>query len=98
MNILVTGGAGYIGSHAVEQLVEKGHQVTILDNFSTGHRSLLNPKAKLIEGAIQDTDLVHRALNSEKIEAIIHFAAFTSVAESMANPEKFYSNNFLHET
>jgi len=94
MNILVTGGAGYIGSHAVEQLVEKGHRVTVLDNFSTGHRTLMNPKAKLVEGAIQDTDLVHRTLKTEKIEAIIHFAAFTSVAESMVNPEKFYSNNF----
>jgi UDP-glucose 4-epimerase len=94
MNILVTGGAGYIGSHAVEQLVEKGHQVTVLDNFSTGHRTLLNPNAKLVEGAIQDIDLVHRTLKSEKTDAIIHFAAFTSVAESMANPEKFYTNNF----
>jgi UDP-glucose 4-epimerase len=94
MRILVTGGAGYIGSHAVDQLVREGHQITVLDDLSTGHRSLLSPKAHFVNAQIQDKEVVHQLLKSEKIEGIIHFAAFTSVAESVNNPEKFYSNNF----
>lgn len=92
--ILVTGGAGYIGSHTVDQLIQAGSQVWILDNFSTGHKKLVHPQAQLIEGDTRDTDLVHDQLLKNDIDSIIHFAAFTSVAESVANPEKYYDNNF----
>jgi UDP-glucose 4-epimerase len=94
MKILVTGGAGYIGSHAVDALIKKGDQVFIFDNFSTGHRDLVNPKAKLIEGDVRDVELVHSILNQNKIEGVIHFAAFTNVAESIQKPDLYYGNNF----
>lgn len=93
--VLVTGGAGYIGSHAVEQLIPSGAEVFIYDNLSTGYRKLLHPEAKFIEGDVRNTELVHRVLVENKIDSIIHFAAFTSVAESVALPEKYYDNNFI---
>lgn len=92
--VLVTGGAGYIGSHAVDLLIQNQYSVTILDNFSTGHRHLVHQKAKLVEGDTRDTDLAHRILKENQIDSVIHFAAFTSVAESMAKPELYYDNNF----
>ncbi len=91
--VLVTGGAGYIGSHAVEQLVDAGASVFIIDNFSTGFSRLVHPGATLILGDVHDSDLVHRSLKQHKIDSVIHFAAFTSVAESVTNPEKYYDNN-----
>ncbi len=94
MRILVTGGAGYIGSHAVDALVQRGDQVFILDNFSTGHRDLVHSKAKLFEGDVRDIQLVREILNENEIEGVMHFAAFTNVAESLKVPEKYYENNF----
>lgn len=92
--VLVTGGAGYIGSHAVDLFLQAGHQVWILDNFSTGYRQLVHPSSKLVEGDTRDTALVHQVLKENQIDAVIHFAAFTSVAESMTKPEIYYDNNF----
>lgn len=92
--VLVTGGAGYIGSHAVSVLVEKGHEVTILDNFSTGHRTLVHPKSQVIEGDVRDEERVLHSLRQNQIEAVLHFAALTSVEESIQKPEKYYDNNF----
>ncbi len=94
MKILVTGGAGYIGSHAVDALIKNGDQVFILDNFSTGHRDLVHPQAKLIEGDVRDVALVSSVLSQNQIESVIHFAAFTNVAESLQKPYLYYENNF----
>jgi UDP-glucose 4-epimerase len=94
MRILVTGGAGYIGSHAVDSLQTAGHQVVVLDDFSTGHESLLPKAVKVFRGQTQNTKLVHEILKNQNIEAIIHFAAFTNVAESISEPLKYYHNNF----
>ncbi len=93
MKVLVTGGAGYIGSHATESLIQSGYEVVLIDNFSTGHRSLIHPQAHLVEGDIRDTALVKRILSEQKIESILHFAARTSVPESLAAPQEFYANN-----
>lgn len=95
MKILVTGGAGYIGSHATESLVQSGHSVVILDNLSRGFKDLLHPKAKFVEGDIRNTDLVLKVFQENQIEGVLHFAAFTGVAESLQRPDLYYDNNFL---
>ena len=90
--ILVTGGAGYIGSHVVRQLGERGEQVVILDNLSTGFReSILN--GTLVVGDTGDIDLVSRILREHNIESVLHFAAHTIVPESVSDPLKYYRNN-----
>ncbi|MDD6699096.1 UDP-glucose 4-epimerase GalE [uncultured Selenomonas sp.] len=93
MSILVCGGAGYIGSHAVHQLVAKGEDVVIVDNLQTGHRGALNPKAKFYEGDIRDAAVLDRVFDENKIEAVIHFAANSLVGESMEKPLKYFNNN-----
>jgi UDP-glucose 4-epimerase len=93
-SVLVTGGAGYIGSHCVAQLMDRGYRVTVLDNFSTGHRSLVPPGAQLVEGDCRDLQLVSEIFRKSSIESVIHFAAFTAVEESLREPSKYYSNNF----
>jgi UDP-glucose 4-epimerase len=102
MNILVAGGAGYIGSHAVRRLLKAKHQVVVLDNLSHGFLDSveaasfeLNRKAKFIQGSISDEQLVVQVLNEYKIEAVMHFAAFIEVGESVKNPEKYYDNNVI---
>lgn len=90
--ILVTGGAGYIGSHVVRQLGERGEHVVILDNLSTGFRdSILN--GTLVVGDTGDMDLVSRILQEHNIESVLHFAAHTIVPESVSDPLKYYRNN-----
>lgn len=91
-NILVTGGAGYIGSHVVQQLREQGRNVIILDNLSTGFEQATQG-AKLIIGDTGDLDLVSRTLKEYEIESVLHFAAHTIVPESVSNPLKYYANN-----
>ena len=93
MAILVCGGAGYIGSHAVHVLVEKGEQVVIVDNLQTGHRGALNPAAKFYEGDIRDASVLDRIFTENKIEAVIHFAANSLVGESMEKPLLYFNNN-----
>ena len=93
MAILVCGGAGYIGSHAVHALVEKGEQVVIVDNLQTGHRGALNPAAKFYEGDICDAAGLDKIFTENKIEAVIHFAANSLVGESMEKPLLYFNNN-----
>lgn len=93
MNILVLGGAGYIGSHAVYQLIEQNHQVIVIDNLTTGHRDAIHPEAKFYAGDIRDLDFLRSVFEQEKIDAIIHFAANSLVGESMEKPLKYFDNN-----
>jgi len=100
MNILLTGGAGYIGSHASVVLTEAGHNVTIFDNFCNSHHSVIDALNKitdkeltLVEGDIRDTDLLDRALSDNKIEAVMHLAGLKSVAESVEKPALYFDNN-----
>ena len=93
MSILVCGGAGYIGSHAVYQLIEKGEDVVIVDNLQTGHRDALNPKAKFYEGDIREAAVLDKIFTENVIEAVIHFAANSLVGESMEKPLKYFNNN-----
>ena len=93
MRVLVIGGAGYIGSIAVKHLVEQGYEVVVLDALYTGHRKAVNPKAKFYQGDIQDKFLVSQILREEKIDAVMHFAAYSLVPESVKKPLKYYDNN-----
>lgn len=93
MTVLVLGGAGYIGSHTVYALIEKGEDVVIIDNLETGHVEAVHPQARLYKGDIRDRAFVDDVLDKEKIDAVIHFAANSLVGESMTNPLKYYDNN-----
>lgn len=93
MKILVLGGAGYIGSHAVYQLIEQNHQVVVIDNLSTGHKDALHPDATFYLGDIRDLDFLRTVFKSEKIDAVIHFAANSLVGESMEKPLMYFDNN-----
>lgn len=94
MNILVTGGAGYIGSHAARLLDQSGHAVWIYDNLVYGHRAAALP-GKLIEGRIEDREKVESVLREHSIDAVMHFAAFALVGESVEEPHKYYRNNVI---
>ncbi len=93
MNVFVAGGAGYIGSACVEELLNAGHQVTVFDNLSEGHRSAVDPRAQLVQGCLSDRDLVVKSVGQAKAEAVIHFAASALVGESMTDPAKYFRNN-----
>ena len=93
MNVLVTGGAGYIGSVCTEQLLDAGHQVTVYDDLSEGHRSAVDPRARFVLGRPEEQNNILRAVEEAKPEAILHFAANALVGESMANPGKYFRNN-----
>ena len=93
MTILVLGGAGYIGSHTVYALIEKGVDVVVIDNLETGHIEAVHEKARFYKGDIRDRAFVDSVLDKEKIDAGIHFAANSLVGESMVNPLKYYDNN-----
>ena len=93
MKILVLGGAGYIGSHTVYELIDAGEEVVIADNLETGHIEAVHPKAKFYNGDIRDRAFVDSVFDNEKIDAVIHFAANSLVGESMVNPLKYYDNN-----
>ncbi len=94
MKVLVLGGAGYIGSHTVWELIDKGNQVVIIDNLETGHKEAVHPEATFYEGDLRNRDFIDHVLDQEKnIDAVIHFAANSLVGESMVNPLKYYDNN-----
>ncbi len=93
LSILVTGGAGYIGSHTVKALIKKGHNVVVFDNLSTGKRRLLHPYAKLIIGDILDKNAIKKTLKENKIDAVFHFAGLISMGESYKKPKKYYRVN-----
>ncbi len=93
MKVLVTGGAGYIGSHAVYALIEQGHEVVVVDNLVTGHRADVHPDAKFYHGSIADYRFMTDVLRGENVDGVIHFAAYSLVGESMTNPYKYYDNN-----
>jgi UDP-glucose 4-epimerase len=95
-NVLVTGGAGYIGSHAVLALLEAGRKVAVIDNLSTGFRSAVAPQALFCQGDIADRTLVSRLIGEQNIGAIMHFAGSIVVPESVANPLKYYRNNTVN--
>jgi UDP-glucose 4-epimerase len=91
--ILVTGGAGYIGSVVVDQLLERGFKVVVLDDLSAGHRQAVARGASFVQGGVGNRELVESLLERERIEAIIHLAAFALVPESVAQPQKYVTNN-----
>lgn len=93
MSILVLGGAGYIGSHTVYELIEKGEDTVIIDNLQTGYLDAIHPDAKFYKGDIRDKEFLDKVFKQEKIDAVIHFAANSLVGESMTNPLKYYDNN-----
>lgn len=93
MKVLVTGGCGYIGSHTVRALAAAGHQVVVLDSLVTGHRVALDAKIPLIVGDLRDRTLLADLFESERFDAVVHFAAFIEVGESVRDPLKFYDNN-----
>jgi UDP-glucose 4-epimerase len=95
MNVLVVGGAGYIGSHCVRQLVAAGHRPVVLDNFVYGHRRALLAGVKLHEGNLGDEAFVGRILREERIDLVMHFAAYCYVGESVTAPLKYYFNNVV---
>lgn len=93
MRILVLGGAGYIGSHTALELVKAGNEVVIADNLVTGYRKAIPEGAKFYEGDLRDFDFLNKLFQQEKIDAVIHFAAYSLVGESITNPLKYYDNN-----
>ncbi|MBN1341293.1 MAG: UDP-glucose 4-epimerase GalE [Phycisphaerae bacterium] len=92
MKVFVTGGAGYVGSHCVKLLCEKGHDVTVFDSLVAGHKQAVHPDAAFVQGDLADRDLIRRTL-SQGFDAVMHFAAFLIVPESVSDPLKYYENN-----
>jgi UDP-glucose 4-epimerase len=96
MKLLVTGGAGYIGSHTAHLLVDSGHDVVVLDNFVSGQRWAVPSKAKLVEGDFGNRSLLKSIFAENKIDAVLHFAASIEVGESVQNPAKYFQNNVVN--
>lgn len=94
MNVLVSGGAGYVGSHTARLLALAGHDVWVYDNLCAGHRGAV-PKGRLIEGELADRAKLMETLTAKKIDAVFHFAAFAQVGESVAHPDRYYQNNVV---
>ncbi|OJI06306.1 hypothetical protein BK004_04030 [bacterium CG10_46_32] len=95
MKVLVTGGAGFIGSHIVDGLVSEGHETVILDDFSAGNHEFVNSAASVVEADIRDTEAVNRAFQEQQPEAVFHLAAMVDLRESLKNPEKSYAVNVI---
>ena len=93
MNILVLGGAGYIGSHTVKELIKAGNSVVVADSLTTGHRKAVDSRAKYYEGDIRDGAFLDKVFTEEKIDVVMHFCAYSLVGESVTNPLKYYNNN-----
>lgn len=94
MKILVTGGAGYIGSHAVQELIREGFEVVIFDNFSTGRRELV-PDGKVVEGDLQNISDLEQVFRTHDIQGVLHFASLIQVGESFIDPQKYYRHNLI---
>ena len=95
MRVLVTGGAGYIGSVVTEELVKDGHEVVVYDNLSKGHRGAVVDGADFVEADLLDADRLRQTLKDKRTDAVIHMAAFSLVGESVENPAKYYHNNVV---
>jgi UDP-glucose 4-epimerase len=95
MRVMVTGGAGYIGSVVAEELIADGHEVVVYDSLYKGHRAAVAPEAKFVEADLLDGERLRRALTEHRIEAVIHMAADSLVGESVENPAKYYRNNVV---
>ena len=95
MRVLVTGGAGYIGSVVTEELIKDGHEAVVYDSLYKGHREAVDPKAIFVQGDLMDGDALRRTLADNGIEAVIHMAADSLVGESVTNPSKYYRNNVV---
>jgi UDP-glucose 4-epimerase len=95
MKILVTGGAGYIGSVVTEELLNEGHEAVVYDSLSKGHRAAVDPRAKFIQGELMDVGALRDALSVNRIEAVIHLAADSLVGESVEQPARYYRNNVI---
>ncbi|HEX6043082.1 MAG TPA: UDP-glucose 4-epimerase GalE [Pyrinomonadaceae bacterium] len=95
MRVLVTGGAGYIGSVVTEELIKDGHDVVVYDNLVKGHREAVVEGASFVEGDLLDPDTLGRALKDNRVEAVIHMAAYSLVGESCEHPSKYYHNNVV---
>lgn len=93
MSVLVLGGAGYIGSHAVYQLIDQNRQVVVIDNLETGHREAIHPQANYYHGDIRNEDFLREVFEAEEIDAVVHFSANSLVGESMEKPLKYFDNN-----
>ncbi len=93
MKILVTGGAGYIGSVTVKMLLDEGHETTVFDNLERGHSPALDPRARFIRGDLREREGIAKAMLDVKPDAVVHFAAYALVGESMAHPEWYFGNN-----
>jgi len=94
--ILVTGGAGYIGSHVTRELIKKGYNVLILDNLSKGHKKSIPKNVKFMQVDLSDKEAISQVLNENRIDAVIHFAAFIEVGESVKDPSKYFNNNVVN--
>src|SRR3954453_15554417 len=97
MKVLVTGGAGYIGSHSARELVNRGHEVIVLDSLELGHRELAERAgaSRIVEGSTGDTALLDRIFAEERPAAVMHFGAYKAPGESMAQPAKYFHNNVV---
>ena len=96
MNILITGGAGYIGSATAETLLAAGHSVTVYDSLVTGHQAAVPKGARFIEASLEDHRSLSKALTTQQFDAVMHFAAFIEAGESMKDPGRFYFNNYAN--
>jgi UDP-glucose 4-epimerase len=95
MRVLVTGGAGYIGSVVTEELLRDGHEVFVYDNLSKGHRASVQPGAEFVQADLMDGERLRRTFSDKRIEAVIHMAAYSLVGESVIEPSKYYQNNLV---
>jgi len=95
MKVFVTGGAGYVGSVAVEMLLAEGHEVVIFDNLERGHKEALDKRARFIKGDIRERDSICQAVKKTKPDAVMHFAAYALVGESMEHPDMYWRNNLI---
>src|SRR5213079_800617 len=95
MKVLVTGGAGYIGSVVTEELLNDGHEAVVYDNLIKGHRAAVDERARFVEADLMDGDALRGALKDHRIEAVVHMAAHSLVGESVEQPAKYFENNVV---